>query len=207
MSHLGQRISALIDDELDGAERDRVLTHLARCETCRGEVLALRTLKRRMNTLGSAMADGSLSSNSLTSKLMGLAQQEIGFGRPACGPGAPDGTSAFRPADWPRFATAPAGSAPLPQSRPGWYAGAGALVLLASLGTAVFMAGGGQAQPAPKVTPSVDTYYVQHEMTTGPVPARTGPAGAARPAAGSPPAQAPLRMQRAAGRAGRSLAP
>lgn len=202
MSHLGQRISALIDDELDGAERDRVLTHLARCETCRGEVLALRTLKRRMNALGSAMADGSL-----TSKLMGLAQQEIGFGRPASGPGTPDRVSAFRPADWPRFATAPAGSAPLPQSRPGWYAGAGALVLLASLGTAVFMAGGGQAQPAPKVTPSVDTYYVQHEMTTGPVPARTGPAAAAQPAASSPPAPAPLDMLRAGGRAGRSLAP
>jgi anti-sigma factor RsiW len=202
MSHLGQRISALIDDELDGAERDRVLTHLARCETCRGEVLALRTLKRRMNALGSAMADGSL-----TSKLMGLGQQEIGFGRPSSGPGTPDRTSAFPPADWPRFATAPAGSAPLPQSRPGWYAGAGALVLLASLGTAVFMAGGGQAQPAPKVTPSVDTYYVQHEMTTGPVPARTGPAAAARPAASSPPARAPLRMLHASGGAGRSLAP
>jgi len=69
MSHLGQRLSALIDGELDGDERDRVLVHLARCEPCRDEAIALRTLKRRMNALGEAAAD-----SALTRRLMGLAQ-------------------------------------------------------------------------------------------------------------------------------------
>ncbi len=60
MNHLGHRLSALIDEELDDTERDRVLVHLARCEACRGEAVALRTLKRRMNALGGAAADAAL---------------------------------------------------------------------------------------------------------------------------------------------------
>ena len=52
MTHLGQRLSALIDGELDSEGRDRVLVHLAKCEPCRSEAVALRTLKRRMNALG-----------------------------------------------------------------------------------------------------------------------------------------------------------
>ena len=35
MSHLGERLSALIDGELDGAELDRAHAHLAGCEPCR----------------------------------------------------------------------------------------------------------------------------------------------------------------------------
>ncbi len=207
MSHLGQRLSALIDGELDGAERDRVLVHLAKCESCRGEVLALRTLKRRMSALGGAAADGAL-----TRRLMGLAQQETGFGRPGfgqpgfarpgdkLGPSGPVRSGAFPPADWPRFATAPAGSPPWPQSRPGWYAGAGAIVLLASLGTAVFMAGGTAQRPGPQVTPSVDTYYVQHEIITGTIPAQAPAAvlRAPRPAASAGRRYAPMTPGRAA---------
>lgn len=60
MSHLGQRLSALVDNELAAAERDRVLAHLACCESCRQEVIALRALKRRMHALADATADTSL---------------------------------------------------------------------------------------------------------------------------------------------------
>lgn len=67
MTHLGQRLSALIDGELDGSERERVLIHMARCGSCRDEVSALRTLKRRMNALGEAAAGAGL-----TGRLMGL---------------------------------------------------------------------------------------------------------------------------------------
>ena len=70
MTHLGHRLSALIDGELDAVERDRVLVHLAGCEPCRGEAIALRTLKRRMNALGEAAADAAL-----TRRLIGLAQE------------------------------------------------------------------------------------------------------------------------------------
>src|SRR5258707_5936456 len=60
MTHLGQRLSALIDGELDVDERDRVLMHMARCGSCRDEVAALRMLKRRMNALGEAAAGAGL---------------------------------------------------------------------------------------------------------------------------------------------------
>ena len=56
MSHLGERLSALIDGELSDAQRERVLAHLAGCEPCRGEAVALRALKRRMHALGDATA-------------------------------------------------------------------------------------------------------------------------------------------------------
>ncbi len=51
MSHLGDRLSALVDGELDGAERDRAYAHLASCEQCRTEAAELRALKRKLSTL------------------------------------------------------------------------------------------------------------------------------------------------------------
>lgn len=60
MSHLGRRLSALVDGELGDDERDQAYSHLVSCETCRAEVAALRTLKRRMRGLGEATADGAL---------------------------------------------------------------------------------------------------------------------------------------------------
>src|SRR5580693_6354272 len=51
MSHLGDRLSALIDGELDGAERDRASAHLASCEQCRTEAAELRALKQKLSTL------------------------------------------------------------------------------------------------------------------------------------------------------------
>jgi RNA polymerase sigma-70 factor (ECF subfamily) len=54
--HLGERLSALIDGELSDTQRERVLAHLAGCEDCRREAVALRLLKRRMHALGDAAA-------------------------------------------------------------------------------------------------------------------------------------------------------
>jgi len=47
MTHLGDRLSALIDGELDGAERDRAHAHLAGCQQCRTEAAELRALKQK----------------------------------------------------------------------------------------------------------------------------------------------------------------
>jgi len=51
MTHLGDRLSALVDGELDGAERDRAYAHLASCEQCRTEAAELRALKQKLSTL------------------------------------------------------------------------------------------------------------------------------------------------------------
>ncbi|GAA3722543.1 hypothetical protein HDA32_000836 [Spinactinospora alkalitolerans] len=52
MNHLGERLSALVDGELGHADRDRALSHLAVCESCRFEAEMLRRLKRRLTGLG-----------------------------------------------------------------------------------------------------------------------------------------------------------
>ena len=51
MSHLGDRLSALVDGELDGAELDRAHAHLASCERCRTEAAELRALKQKLRGL------------------------------------------------------------------------------------------------------------------------------------------------------------
>jgi anti-sigma factor RsiW len=159
MSHLGHRLSALIDGELDGVERDRVLVHLAGCESCRTDAIALRTLKRRMNALGEAAADAAL-----TRRLIGLAQPS--------GPAGQGGQLR-----WSRSAMV--GSHASGQSgrevRPAWYVAFGATaVVLVGLGAAAFLAGGSdRAQPEPRVTPAVDTYVLEHDLMDGVVPANS----------------------------------
>jgi Putative zinc-finger len=155
MSHLGQRLSALIDGELDESERERVLIHVSRCGSCRDEIAALRMLKRRMNGLREASAgDG------LTGRLMGLR----------------DAADIASGADWPEAATGGgwlATSHGRADSKVGWYVlGGSVAALLAGLGMAAFIAGGPQDHsPEPSVTPSVDVYTVQHYFDTGWAPA------------------------------------
>jgi hypothetical protein len=169
MTHLGHQLSAWIDEELSSAERERVVLHLARCESCRSEALALRTLKRRMTALGETAADAGL-----TGRLMELAgvtdcwldgRQPLGSasGFQAAGPGAaalpwPAESGPWEPAGRPRRA----------EAKPARYLMAGSFALfLAGLGTAAFIAGGGSDAPAPRVTPAVDVYMVQHRVMTG----------------------------------------
>lgn len=170
MSHLGRRLSALIDDELDHDDRDRVLVHLARCEPCRAEAIALRMLKRRMNALGGAAAD-----SALMHRLIGLAMS------------AENGTDGREAWDrgWPWAGGAPAAGFGARELRPGRLAlaGCGALLLM-GLGAAAFAAGGGTPEPGPRVTPAVDVYMIQHELMTGVIPvSRPHPASSAEESA------------------------
>jgi anti-sigma factor RsiW len=147
MTHLGQRLSALIDGELDIDERERVLVHLARCGWCRDEVTALRALKRRMNALGETAAGVGL-----TGRLMGLCST--------------DGSM------WPQHGSAfdSAGRDQRPDARAARYFLAGSVaVFLAGVGAAAFIAGGEpQSQaPAPSITPQVGVYTVEHDDMNG----------------------------------------
>jgi anti-sigma factor RsiW len=150
LTHLGQRLSALIDGELDGSERERVLLHMAKCGSCRDEVAALRMLKRRMNELGEAAAGAGL-----TGRLMRLRESGLADGVPVA-------DAAWPPPLPPRGWEFP-GDAARPEQRAGRYFLAGSLVVfLAGLGTAAFIAGGEpQPQaPSPPVKPSVDVLVV-----------------------------------------------
>jgi len=77
MSHLGDRLSALVDGELDGAESDRAHAHLASCERCRAEAAELRALKQQMRTL----MTGAPAEAAMTSRLVAMT-----------GPGGPSGS-------------------------------------------------------------------------------------------------------------------
>jgi len=176
VSHLGERLSALIDGELSHQQRERVLAHLAHCEPCRQEAAALRMLKQRMHALGEATAD-----TALTDRLIAVA----GVASPAPWRHRPRlagrrSMLGARRRRWPVRSIAVAG------------------LTLAGLGVpaAAFLAGGGQQAPGPSVTPAIDSYMMQHEISAGNAPltsaspSKPPPASAAAPSAAAPTASA-----------------
>jgi hypothetical protein len=183
VNHLGQRLSALIDGELESSERERVLLHMAKCGSCRDEVSALRTLKRRMNGLRGEAAAGA----GLTGRLMGLSEL-MGLHDSRLSGGMQSGETVWPPPpppggwpaqDHPSQDAKSAARGDRPDQRGSRFFLAGSVaIFLAGLGTAAVIAGGEpQAQaPAPPVTPSVDVLVaprgtVNQAPTGGPGPA------------------------------------
>lgn len=155
MSHLGLWLSAQVDGELEGVERDRVLNHLAGCQACRQEAVALRALKRRMTALGESVAD-----SAIAGRLIERARSDAGL--VAQIPGASWSSPSVPAARWLRQPWSR-------QSWPGWRVVTGSAgTALFAIGVLAFMLGGGQGQrPVPKVTPAVDAYLMQHINDTG----------------------------------------
>ncbi|HEU4912722.1 MAG TPA: zf-HC2 domain-containing protein [Actinomycetes bacterium] len=55
MTHLGDRIAALADGELDHPARDRALAHVAHCASCRRELEAQRAVKETLSAAPSPL--------------------------------------------------------------------------------------------------------------------------------------------------------
>src|SRR5215470_11184226 len=175
MSHLGDRLSALVDGELGGAELDRAHAHLAACEPCRAEAAELRELKQKLRGLITrAPAEAAM-----TSRLIAMT-----------GPGGPvpPRRHLLRVVPGRRPVSPASGAA---YSRPGsgrpWSGGftgqrrrylvLGTVSLVVGLGAAAFtVGGGGDAAPGPRITPPVEMYSVEHAITTGEVPFPAPPA-------------------------------
>jgi anti-sigma factor RsiW len=169
MSHLGDRLSALVDGELGGAERDRAYAHLAGCEQCRIEAAELRALKRKLSTLlPRAPAEAAM-----TRRLIAMT-----------GPGGPlpPRRRLLRLAPVARLAPTARRETRRPGSRSPVrrrYLVLGTMSLVVGLSTVAFTAGGGgSATPGPRITPPVEMYSVEHAITTGEVPF-TGPSSRA----------------------------
>jgi anti-sigma factor RsiW len=195
MSHLGRRLSALIDGELGDAERDQAHAHLAGCDACRAEAAALRTLKRRVHGLGEAPADSALTRRLIAledvakaapprSRVPGAARARAAFSALA-GAGTEPGWDGF-PATMTvgPLAAGTAAASPLAANRGRLhtrYLVAGAVAALAvGLGVASFAAGGAEQHlPGPMITPEVDSFNIQHAATFGQLP--TYPTPAANP--------------------------
>ena len=162
MSHLGDRLSALVDGELDGAELDRAHAHLAGCAQCRTEAAELRALKQKLR----ALMTGAPAEAAMTSRLVAMT-----------GPGGPmpPRRRLLRVVPGHRPAAGPAASRPAtgrPRlARRRRYLVLGTVSLVVGLGTAAFTVGGGpDAAPGPRITPQVEMYSVEHAITTGEVP-------------------------------------
>jgi anti-sigma factor RsiW len=194
MSHLGRRLSALVDGELGDAERDQVHAHLVGCEECRAEAAALRSLKRRVRGLGEAPAD-----SALTRRLIELEclpdvapprSRLPGATRARAALSAFSGGGTYARPEWDGFpvalaagasaaALAPASPLAAGRGRPhARYLVAGAVAALAvGLGAASFVAGGAQQNaPGPTITPEVDSFNFQHATTFGQSPTFLSPA-------------------------------
>jgi anti-sigma factor RsiW len=188
MSHLGRRLSALIDGELGDTERDQAHAHLVSCEACRAEAAVLRTLKRRVHSLGETSADSALTRRLIALEDLARAAQPpprppaVTRARSALSAFSSAGLTARPPAwdnafDWPGGPAAatvsPLGGAPAAPGRGRGhtrYVVAGAVAALAvGLGAASFAAGG-EHLPGPTVTPEVDVYNAQHAEMTGELP-------------------------------------
>ena len=180
MSHLGDRLSALDDGELSGAELDRAHAHLAGCAQCRAEAAQLRALKQKLRSL----VAGVPAEAATTRRLISMT-----------GPGGPmpPRLRLLRVVPDPRPGGGPGGRGTRRFTRPGSrtpraahrrrYVFLGTVSLVVGLGTAAFTAGGaGQAAPGPRITPPVELYSVEHAIITGEVPFN-GPS--ARPGSGA----------------------
>jgi len=180
MSHLGDRLSALVDGELDGAELDRAHAHLASCEQCRAEAAELRTLKAQLRGL----TDGAPAEDAMTRRLIAMT-----------GPGGPlpsrrlqrsarkdsaEKSSARKSAARKNPASrnpggrqepAPPGTRRHRLARRRRTLVLSTVTLVVGLGAAAFtIGGGGQAAPGPRITPPVEMYSVEHAIDTGSVP-------------------------------------
>jgi hypothetical protein len=170
MSHLGRWLSALVDGELDGDERDRVLNHVAGCQSCRQEANAMRAIKRRLTALGETSAEPTIAG-----RLIELAQDNQGGVPPGDVLAPSQGLIAQvgRAADWgPRL---------IAQS---WRIAAGSAGgALLAIGVAAFLLGNGASRPpVPRVTPSVDSYLIEHAFDAGQAPAGAQPSAGSQPA-------------------------
>lgn len=70
MMHLGSRISALVDGQLDPAATERALAHVASCAACARELASARAARRAL-----AAADDVAPTEDLTARLLSLSSQ------------------------------------------------------------------------------------------------------------------------------------
>lgn len=161
MRHLGERVTALVDDQLDHEARDRALAHLARCHVCRADVERERKAKAALRGLPEVDP-----SPDLVRHLLELATPG-GFAPPPRPPFPGGGIS-----EGGRLPSAPAGDR---SERSRLRRAAGARLALAgtfSAGlVALLLASLGEPEPttpAPAtVVPPVHQYTVEHARSSG----------------------------------------
>jgi anti-sigma factor RsiW len=177
VKHLGERITALVDDQLSHDDRDRALAHVMSCEQCRLEVERERETKAALRRLADVEPPASL-----VAALLALAEP----GGPLPPERRPFPGTASPPVGWRTGGIRPGGGRPdsvagsrRPEGAPRLnrrrgriqFAAAGALsagaltLVLATLG------GPAASGTAPAtVIPPVEQFTVEHARSTGSLP-------------------------------------
>ena len=154
--HLGERLSGLVDGQLDHADRDRVLAHLTRCADCRREAAEQRALKARLDRLDVHAPGG------LQGRLLAL---------PSGHPGWPPPGAA--PSSVPSLVGSPAAGSPgatgTARLRPP-TAALGALLLLAVGAGLLGPVAGADGTATPRRDPNRPGLVVEHATATSQVP-------------------------------------
>jgi anti-sigma factor RsiW len=178
VSCLGEKLTALVDGELDHDARDRALAHLATCADCRAEADTLRRLKSRLRALAEgprepAHQDERLDERELELPSVDFLNRLYALGEQPSSPPLPTGPARM-PVSRPRD-NRPAGRAALgarvagrrvPRRRALAVSAAAAVVL--GLGTASYAVGGETEQPA--VVPAFNELEAEHALTNGLLP-------------------------------------
>jgi anti-sigma factor RsiW len=176
VNHLGPRVTALVDGELDPATAERALAHAASCAECREALSAERAAKAAFRSLSDPGVP-----DDLTARLLAMAAPGEPVGdrpRPMPGskrpptlppPGRPDGRryAARRPLV--PYVNRRPGSSRSVLRRGGTVAGG----VLSAVGCAVgaaFMLGGAAEPTGPALLPPVATFAEQHAATAGTMP-------------------------------------
>jgi anti-sigma factor RsiW len=196
VSHLGERLTALVDGELEHDERDRAYAHLAACAACRAEAEALRRLKSELRSLDEAAppSDFLARLSAMNGEPRDLELEPAGRDRRSLLPG---GTRPYRgrgpldtargPADreigrgWMVGQRRPTGTRPRGGGRPrrgrstsrGRYLAVGAVTLAVLGAGAVSVAATATPDQLPQVAPALERFAVEHVLmnNTAAVPA------------------------------------
>lgn len=156
--HLGDRVAALVDGELDHGAREKVLAHLAHCPPCRTEVDAQRRLKASLLELGARPV---APSEELAARLLALPAEPLPAGRDRSPLPASLPRGSRRPAGHPGTRRPAAG--PRALRRRG--AAAGALVAL-GLVSALALGQPTAEGPSVPVDPASDVFVADFVTTT-----------------------------------------
>jgi anti-sigma factor RsiW len=167
VKHLGERATALVDDQLDHDARDLALAHVARCAACQATVAAERGVAEALRSLPDIQP-----SDEFVQRLLALSEP----GGPLPPDRRPFPGSAPQPAAWRPAAAHPGGipqqrepqrgGTPLSRRAGVRYAVAGSMsagvlaVALASLG----------GEPDGVVVPPTQQFTVEHARSTGSLP-------------------------------------
>lgn len=178
MTHLGDRVAALVDGELSHDARDRLLAHVAGCPRCREEVDAARQVKARLARLSVPAP-----SPALTARLLALAEPGEPIPprrrplrrlpRPAAGPRSSPRPQSARPAVGSTGVSTRRGRvahSSADRLRRFGMTGAGAFSVAGLALGGAFAVGGQSGNTGVPLTPPVDRLEVEHAATTGGVP-------------------------------------